>query len=169
MKLTAELNQEEHTIDFRREGERVTALIDGRRYEVAVREVERDAYLLISEGRVSVCRVERNRAQSDSVQVHVGNRTYSLTLFDPRRLRGGHLAGAHAADGAAQIIAPMPGKIVRVLVEQGAEVKAGDGIIVVEAMKMQNEMKAPRDGIVTELHAASGETVNSGDVLAVIE
>lgn len=169
MKLIAELKQEEHQIDLKREGERVTALIDGRRYEIAVREVGRDAYLLISEGRVYECRVERNRAQADSLQAHVGNQSYSLRLFDPKRLRGGQAAGAHGHEGSAQILAPMPGKIVRVLVERGAEVKAGDSIIVVEAMKMQNEMKAPRDGIVTEIHAASGETVNAGDVLAVIE
>ncbi|MBV9209176.1 MAG: biotin/lipoyl-binding protein [Acidobacteria bacterium] len=169
MKLTAELKQQEHQLDFRREGERVSALIDDRHHEISARKVGANAYLLISDGRVYECRVERNRAQADSMQVHVGQQSYSVRLFDPKRLRGGQSAGAHGHEGAAQIIAPMPGKIVRVLVEQGAEVKAGDSIIVVEAMKMQNEMKSPRDGIVTEIHAASGETVNAGDVLAVIE
>jgi biotin carboxyl carrier protein len=169
MKLTAELNQEEYEIDFRREGERVLASIDGRRYEVAVREVEGDAYLIIADGRVYECRVEKNRAQPDTLKVHVRNQSYALTLFDPKRLRGGHSAGTHGVDGSAQIIAPMPGKIVRVVVEQGASVRAGDSIIVVEAMKMQNEMKSPRDGVVMEIRAASGDTVNAGDVLAVIE
>ena len=63
----------------------------------------------------------------------------------------------------------MPGKVVRVLVEQGASVKAGDALIVVEAMKMQNEMKSPRDGTVTTLKDVTGATVNAGDVLAVVE
>jgi biotin carboxyl carrier protein len=63
----------------------------------------------------------------------------------------------------------MPGKVVRVLVEVGAEVEAGAGIVVVEAMKMQNEMKSPRAGIVVSLGFAPGATVNSGDVLAVVE
>jgi biotin carboxyl carrier protein len=63
----------------------------------------------------------------------------------------------------------MPGKVVRVLVEQGAQVEAGDGIVVVEAMKMQNEMKSPRAGIVTTLNAQAGATVKAGEVLAVIE
>ena len=63
----------------------------------------------------------------------------------------------------------MPGKIVRVLVEAGANVAAGDGVIVVEAMKMQNEMKAPKAGIVISINAKEGATVNAGDVLAVIE
>ena len=63
----------------------------------------------------------------------------------------------------------MPGKLVRILTEVGAEIKQGDSVLVVEAMKMQNEMKAPKDGIVKEIRFAEGATVNAGDVLAVIE
>ncbi len=63
----------------------------------------------------------------------------------------------------------MPGKVVRVLVEAGAEVSKGDGILVVEAMKMQNELKSPKDGTVREIRAADGQTVATGEVLATIE
>ena len=63
----------------------------------------------------------------------------------------------------------MPGKLVRILVEQGAEIKQGEGVLVVEAMKMQNEMKSPKDGVVKEIRFAEGATVNAGDILAVIE
>jgi biotin carboxyl carrier protein len=63
----------------------------------------------------------------------------------------------------------MPGKIVRVLVEVGAQVEAGAGVIVVEAMKMQNEMKAPKAGVVVLVRTDESATVNAGDVLAVIE
>ncbi len=63
----------------------------------------------------------------------------------------------------------MPGKVVRVLVEVGSQVKAGDGIIVVEAMKMQNEMRSPKAGTVIALNVQTGATVNGGDVLVVIE
>jgi biotin carboxyl carrier protein len=63
----------------------------------------------------------------------------------------------------------MPGKIVRVLVEVGAQVETGTGIVVVEAMKMQNEMKSPKAGVVVSINAETGATVNAGDVLAVIE
>ena len=72
-------------------------------------------------------------------------------------------------DDAALIIAPMAGKVVRVSVEVGASVTAGEGIIVVEAMKMQNELKAPKAGTVTALNTQTGATVNGGEVLAVIE
>jgi biotin carboxyl carrier protein len=169
MKLTVELNGENHQISFQREDARLWALVDGRRYEATVREVEQDVYLLLMDGRVYECRVESNPKQRESFVVNSGNRLYEMTLVDPKRLRGGVGSSADVGDGSAQIIAPMPGKIVRVLVEQGAQVAAGDGIIVVEAMKMQNEMKSPRAGTVTEIRAAAGETVNAGDVLAVIE
>jgi biotin carboxyl carrier protein len=83
-------------------------------------------------------------------------------------LRGGGTAGGQTT-GTSEIKTAMPGKVMRVLVEEGAEIKQGEGVIVVEAMKMQNEMKSPRDGIVKEIRFAEGATVNAGDVLAVIE
>jgi biotin carboxyl carrier protein len=63
----------------------------------------------------------------------------------------------------------MPGKVVRVLIEKGAQVEADQGILVVEAMKMQNELRSPKDGIVKALNVSEGATVNAGDVLAIIE
>ena len=74
-----------------------------------------------------------------------------------------------AASGPAQIASPMPGKIVRVLAAEGDTVAEGQGIVVVEAMKMQNEMQAPRAGTVRSLRAATGATVAAGEVLATIE
>lgn len=144
------------------------ALIDGRRYELEVRRPSAGVYLLLVGHKVFECRVGRTGARRDQLEVHLGGHAHTVTLTDPKRLRGAKASGA-SADGAAQLVAPMPGKVVRVLVEQGAQVRAGDGIVVVEAMKMQNEMKSPRAGTVKELHAATGATVNAGEVLAVIE
>ena len=76
---------------------------------------------------------------------------------------------AAAEAGPQKITAPMPGKIVRIMVAEGDEVKAGQGIIVMEAMKMQNEMKSPKDGKVQKILTSEGSTVNPGDALAVIE
>ncbi|HEX8709971.1 MAG TPA: biotin/lipoyl-containing protein [Pyrinomonadaceae bacterium] len=168
MRLTAEIEGHKHELQLTREGSRVTAEIDGRRYEVEMRASQPGTYLLLSGGRVYDCRVDRPEVGRGAVEVSIGGRSYALTLTDPKRLRGGSGAGAQA-DGSAQIIAPMPGKVVRVLVELGAEVQAGDGIVVVEAMKMQNEMKSPKTGKVTALRAIPGTTVNAGDVLAIIE
>jgi biotin carboxyl carrier protein len=103
-----------------------------------------------------------------AAEVHVGGRAYGVRFVDPKRLRGARGAAGHDG-GRAEIKSPMPGKLVRVLVERGQQVEAGTPLVVVEAMKMQNEMKSPRAGTVTELRVAPGATVNAGDVLAVIE
>jgi biotin carboxyl carrier protein len=169
MKLTAELAGEKHRIEIKRDGTRVSALIDGRSYELEAREQGAGVYLLLAGNRVFECRVDQSEAQRGRMEVHVGGDTHAVTLADPKRLRGAQLTGTQADATAAQIVAPMPGKVVRVLVQQGAQVEAGDGILVVEAMKMQNEMKSPKAGTVTELHAAAGQTVNAGEILAVIE
>ncbi|HEY9401479.1 MAG TPA: biotin/lipoyl-containing protein, partial [Pyrinomonadaceae bacterium] len=101
-------------------------------------------------------------------EVQIGDEIFRVALFDPKRLRGARGAGAEAS-GRAQVTASMPGKVVRVLVEAGAKVEAGDGLVVVEAMKMQNELKSPKGGVVVEVRAVAGATVNAGDVLVVVE
>ena len=92
----------------------------------------------------------------------------TIKIIDPRRLRSGHNSTGHH-HGVAQIVAPMPGKVVRVQVEAGTAVEKGAGVIVVEAMKMQNEMKSPRAGVVVAVNVKPGDTVNAGDVLAVLD
>jgi biotin carboxyl carrier protein len=168
MKLVAEIGNVRHLVEVSREGSITTATVDERTYEFDVREPEPGVVLVIAGGRVFECRVDRAGGHNSAFVVDVGGRNFSITLIDPKRLRSDAVTG-HPADGSAQIVAPMHGKIVRVLAEVGAAVKAGDGVIVVEAMKMQNEMKSPRDGIVVKIHSSPGDTVNAGDVLAVIE
>jgi biotin carboxyl carrier protein len=102
------------------------------------------------------------------MEITIGGEAFTVHVIDPRALpTGGSASGA--TSGRARITAPMPGKIVRVLVEQGAEVAAGDGLLVVEAMKMQNEIKAPKSGMVVELYVEQGATVAAGDVLVIVE
>jgi biotin carboxyl carrier protein len=100
--------------------------------------------------------------------VTVRGNNHLVTVIDPRRLRTDEDADRHH-HGTAEITAPMPGKVVRVLVEAGEEVEAGAGLVVVEAMKMQNEMKSPRAGAVVSIKVAAGDTVEAGTLLAVIE
>ena len=166
MKLNAEIEGERVALEVRREGGRVFAEVGGRRYEVEARALGAGEYLLIHEGRVYGCRV--GAQPGGAAEVTVGARAYGVRLRDPKHLRGSGSAGAHDA-GRAQIKAPMPGKVVRVLVGAGQSVAAGQGVVVVEAMKMQNELKSPKAGTVAELRAEAGATVNAGDVLAVIE
>ncbi|OLE54951.1 MAG: hypothetical protein AUG51_04730 [Acidobacteria bacterium 13_1_20CM_3_53_8] len=168
MKLIAEIAGEEHDVEIKREGSRVVALIDGRKIEVEARDMGNGHYLLKNGNSVYECRVERSRDSARSIEVNVGTDAFHITLTDPKRLRSLARAGAHS-DGSTEIVAPMPGKVVRVIAERGAHVEAGDGIIVVEAMKMQNEMKSPMAGTVAAINFQIGATVNAGDVLAVIE
>jgi len=71
--------------------------------------------------------------------------------------------------GTVELRAPMPGKVVKVLASEGAEVQANQGILVMEAMKMQNEIKSPKQGVVKRIGVKEGAAVNAGDVLAVVE
>ncbi|MFL6211354.1 MAG: acetyl-CoA carboxylase biotin carboxyl carrier protein subunit [Pyrinomonadaceae bacterium] len=168
MKLTAELDGAQHALTLERTGAHVVAQVDDRRYELDAQEVEPGVYLLQTGGRVYECRMRAKSGTHGTHEVHVGQQTFQLTLIDPKRLRHVEGAGILAA-GRAAVVAAMPGKVVRVLVEQGVQVKADEALLIVEAMKMQNELKSPKAGTIIELHAVAGATVNAGDVLAVIE
>ncbi|MGI9105494.1 MAG: biotin/lipoyl-containing protein [Pyrinomonadaceae bacterium] len=170
MKLTAEIDGQSHALDLQREGARIEASVDGRRYELEARETEAGAFLLLVDGRVYECRAGQTDAQEEggAREVQVGAEIYQVALIDPKRLRGARGAGAQAG-GRVLVKASMPGKVVRLLIEAGAQVEAGDGLIIVEAMKMQNELKSPKSGTIVEIHAETGATVKAGDVLVVVE
>ncbi len=150
-------------VDVNNSVERVTTLANLAE-GASIEEVEPGLYSILRDGHSYQVRVGKVR---EAFQVEVDGRAATVTLRDPRALtsRGARGAGS----GRQSIAAPMPGKIVRVLVEKGDVVEAGQGLVVVEAMKMQNEMKAPRAGTVVEVKALAGATVTSGDVLIVIE
>jgi biotin carboxyl carrier protein len=167
MRLNVEIAGARHLIDFRHDGSRVFAAIDGRHYEVEVYESAR-SYLLLHNGQSFDCRVEGRPESGKTIDVVVGTRHYAVMLADPKRLRGASSASTHDEE-AARIVAPMPGKVVRLLVVVGDQVEAGGGIVIVEAMKMQNELKSPKAGTVVALNVEAGATVNAGDVIAVVE
>ena len=168
MKYIAQLPDSEHAISLSVAGSSPTADIDGRHYDIEIRELSSGEYLLINGADVYKCRVEIKPHSPNSLTVVLRGISYDVKIIDPKRLRSGRGSAAHD-HGSAEIVSPMPGKVVRVLVQAGAKVEAGAGIIVVEAMKMQNEMKAPKAGTVVAINFEAGATVNAGDVLAVIE
>jgi len=110
--------------------------------------------------------VKCERVASD-VHIWVGSRRFAPEVRDPRSLR----SRVRDIDehGPKKLTAPMPGKVVRILLAQGAEVEAGTGVLVVEAMKMQNEVKSPKKGTIQRILVAEGAAVNAGDVLAIVE
>jgi acetyl/propionyl-CoA carboxylase alpha subunit len=100
-------------------------------------------------------------------RIWVGNRLFTAEVRDPRSLRS--RGRANDEQGPKKLAAPMPGKVVRVLVSEGVAVEAGAGVLVVEAMKMQNEVKSPKKGTIQKILVAEGAAVNAGDVLAIVE
>jgi len=99
--------------------------------------------------------------------IWVGSERFAAEVRDPRSL--GSRVRPVDEQGPRKLTAPMPGKVVRVLVAPGAEVEAGAGVLVVEAMKMQNEVKSPKKGRVQKILVEEGGAVNAGDVLAIVE
>jgi biotin carboxyl carrier protein len=100
-------------------------------------------------------------------EIWVNGRQFSMEVFDPRDLRPRQDATAN--HGRQEIAASMPGKVIRVLVAAGDAVEEGQGLVVVEAMKMQNEMKSPKAGRVAEIRARPDATVGAGEILVVVE
>jgi biotin carboxyl carrier protein len=168
MKLHATISESQFEVDVRRQSSRIIATVDGQSYDLELTRTSDQDFLILNEGRVFDCRVDGQPASGSTVNVTIGAQRFDITLIDPKRLRSALGAGGHG-EGAARIVAPMPGKVVRVLVEAGQQVEPGEGIVVVEAMKMQNEMKAPKAGAVVSVNVEVGATVNGGDLLAVIE
>jgi biotin carboxyl carrier protein len=96
-----------------------------------------------------------------------GDERHRISLADPRDRSSGR--AKISGDGPVEVRAHMPGKVIKVLVEAGTSVEAGQGLVVVEAMKMQNEMKAPKSGKVARVLAREGATVIAGEPLAVVD
>jgi biotin carboxyl carrier protein len=97
----------------------------------------------------------------------LNGRRYEFSIEDPRSLRS-RRAASGGTDGPRTLNSPMPGRVIRILAPQGTTVEAKQGILVVEAMKMQNELKSPRAGVVSKILVSEGETVAAGQALATI-
>lgn len=168
MRLQAEISGDKHEVEINREGHLVTATVDGRRYDIEVSVPEKDVLLVKNSNKISQVFVSPRSDSPSDFGVTIHGQTVTVEVVDPRRFRGAGSGDEHN-EGLAEIKTAMPGKVVRILVESGVEVAKGDGIIVVEAMKMQNELKSPKDGVVKDIRAAEGQTVNAGDILVVID
>ena len=168
MKLHAEISNQKHEIEITRDGDKVSATIDGRPYEVEVSQPEPGVYLIKNGNRIFEAYFSQSAKPGELMKVVVGGRNFDIRLIDPKRLRSSVGTDEHAG-GVAEIKSAMPGKVVRVLLEPGSEVEKGQGVIVVEAMKMQNELKSPKSGVLRAIIVAEGDTVSAGDILASVE
>ena len=139
--------------------------IDGRSVTVDARIVEESVCSFIVDGSCYEVHFSRDR---DVYTLLIGGEHYAVAARN-RRVRAAFSAGARLLTGRQVVQAPMPGRVVRVLVEPGSAVKAGDPLLVLEAMKMENQLRSPVDGVVAELDVVAGQVVATGDKLAVVE
>jgi biotin carboxyl carrier protein len=142
-----------------------TVLVDGVAAAVEAQVLRPGVLSLIVDGRAWRVVLEED---ANEPAVYVGGARIAYRIDDPRSLKARRGRGA-GTDGPKAIKASMPGRVVRVLAKKGDAVEAHAGVVVIEAMKMQNELKSPKAGKVAELRVAAGDTVAAGDVLAVVE
>jgi len=171
MKCSLTIDGLEHTLELTRQGG-VVCVLDGEAFDAQVAEVAPGVYSLLLGGQSFHARVAE-RPSGDSAEagakhyaVEIDGRTIRISIRDPRRWRQVH--SRSGIGGRQNITAPMPGKVIRILVSERQQVEAGQGLIVVEAMKMQNEIKSPAPGIIEKVLVLEGQAVNGGATLLVM-
>lgn len=168
MKLAIELDGRSHTVEIGSDAARAGGIarwsIDGRSVDADATEVSPGIYSILIGGNSYEARVERDPA---GIRITLAGREYHARIRDPRQWRRNRGSAAEA-EGQQSVLAPMPGKVIRVLVKAGDAVEAGQGVAVVEAMKMQNEVRSPKSGKVERIIVSEGQTVGAGEVLAVV-
>jgi biotin carboxyl carrier protein len=166
MKIELEIDGQIIEGEFTLAGGAAQLSFGGATREAQVSEPEPGMFTVIINDRVYRCALEES--PGGAVEVIVNGKRIPVAARDKKHLRGQTGAGA-GASGQVKLSAPMPGKIVRVLLSAGDEVAARQGVLVVEAMKMQNEVQSPKAGKIAEIKVSEGQTVNAGEVLAIIE
>lgn len=142
-------------------------VLDHKPFAASVEAIESGWYSILMGGKSLELRVAAIDGKPATYRVRMDGAEFSIEIIDPRKwVRG---SGAALAAGSQNIIAPMPGKVVRILVDEGQSIEAGQGLLVVEAMKMQNEIKSQKAGTVGKVSVHEGQTVNAGQTLMIVE
>ncbi len=161
MKLQLTLNKKSAATEFTARDNTANLLLGTQTVEAQFSEPEPGLFTILIDGKVFNCVVEKN-------EIVVNGRHIPVSIQDLKRLS--HSAGAAGqAGGRVELTSPMPGKVVRVILNEGDEVGEEQSLLVVEAMKMQNEIQSPKAGRISSLKVIEGQTVNAGEVLAVVE
>jgi biotin carboxyl carrier protein len=163
MKLSVKVREHIHDVTVVRLDGHYVIEIDGHRHEVDSHKLEGNFYSFVTENRSYEVSVERD---GDNYIVRRGAAQLDVLVSDPSRQARDALA---AAGGPEKVVSQMPGKVVRVMVAEGDEVEAGAGLVVIEAMKMENEISTEKGGTVTSVAATPGQTVEGGTLLVVVE
>jgi biotin carboxyl carrier protein len=166
MKFVVAIAGKTRTVELTRAAEGWSVSLDGRPIDADAVEIAPSVFSILLRGDSHEVRVVP--ATDSLLTVETDGQEFSAEVIDPRAWRG-RRHGAMEAQGRQQIAAPMPGKVVRLLVKSGEKVQAGQGVLVVEAMKMQNEVRSPKTGTVERLLVEEGQPVNAGQALAWID
>ena len=166
MKLVATVGTRSHAVDVIEHEGRYRITVDDRQWDVDGRLTAQGIYSLIIDGVSHVADVDDHEG---ACVVEVGGETYTIRVEEQTRYIIRTRGGAGGGAGAQTVKAPLPGKVTHVPVSPGDAVAAGQSLIVIEAMKMENELKAAAAGTVREVRVSAGQAVNAGDVLVVID
>jgi biotin carboxyl carrier protein len=164
MKINVTIQDRQRTVELKQPGERPRWRIDGRDVEADAIEISPGIYSVVVDGESVEVRVE---GTGQALRVVANGKEYIAVIENPRELKRNR-TGAAEAQGRQNVVAPMAGKIIRAMVNIGDHVQSGQGLMIVEAMKMQNEIRSPKSGKVERVAVIEGQTVNPGDVVAVV-
>jgi len=167
MKLITIIDGAEHELEIvdANNGTRMRDfLFDSEKFAADVEQVEPGVYSILVGEKSYEVQVEE---EPQGFAVFVNGTRHAVAVRDPRRLPAG--AGPLGSEGPQKLSSSMPGRVVKVLAAAGDPVEAGQGLVVVEAMKMQNEIKSPKAGKIAALEVAEGDSVGAGETLVVVE
>jgi biotin carboxyl carrier protein len=165
-KFLAIVNGEEVEFHFEKKSDGAGVLTFGdKTFDFDIASVGAKTYSLLHGGKSETVSLA---SEGEALRVAARGQSVTLKLLDEKKLRRAGGAAGAAAQASGDVVSPMPGKVVKIQVTEGQTVKAGDGVIVVEAMKMENEFKAPRDGVVKSLKVKVGDSVEGGAILVVV-
>jgi biotin carboxyl carrier protein len=168
MQYEVEIGSRRLHVVVTRAGDGFAVSVDGRTRQVDAARVDAHTLSLVVDRVWSKEVSIASDPAGGQLAVHVGTTPVAVTL-NGRRRWGRKDEGAGPGSGPQRLVAPMPGKVVRVLVQKGDLVSARQAVVVVEAMKMENELRATREGTVAEIHVSEGMSVDAGTLLVVIQ
>ena len=167
MAFIAKLGEQSYTVEIEENGRSVYRVsVDGNEFLVDGKKTGRTNFSLIVDNRSFEIEVDNT---DDEYRVLVDGRNYRIHLVDERRVRVGAAQSGQQLQGRQMVSVPVPGKIIAVLVAVGDAVEKGQGLVIVEAMKMENEVRSPISGEVKEIKVKPGDTVEGGALLVIVE
>lgn len=164
MKYETEINGQTVRLELEEKDGGLSVVIDQRRYDLEVVRPEAGVYQFFIGDKVYEAYV--SSSESGTLKINLRGKLFAAKLIDRKHRRAG---AEHSDESQKLLVAPMPGKVVQVLRKADDKVMAGQGVVVVEAMKMQNEVKSPKTGRIVEVRVVEGDTVAANQILAIIE